>query len=300
MERPPVKLACLFPGQGSQAVGMAKDHFSSSDSLKRRFEQADDILGYSLASIMFEGPEDRLRQTQYTQPAVFLHSVSLFETLDVQPDMTAGHSLGEFSAMVTSGAMTFEDGLGLVSARGSLMQQAGDKKPGTMAAVMGMDDELVDIICEEAMAQTFKHVMPANYNCPGQIVISGDVKAVEAAMDLAKDRGCRLVKQLPVSGAFHSSLMESAYDELKEKLDQVQLTRPHCPVYSNYTAEPTFDPDEIRENVLQQLMNPVRWTQTLQNMNRDGAGRFVEIGPGRVLQGLVRRTLADVEISGHQ
>jgi [acyl-carrier-protein] S-malonyltransferase len=299
MEYKTMSTAYLFPGQGSQFVGMGKELNDNSKQAKKRFKEADDILGYSLSWIMFEGPDTKLKQTEYTQPAIYLHSVALFETLNAEPDMTAGHSLGEFSAIVAAGALTFQDGLKLVSLRGRLMQQAGEENPGAMAAIIGMDDELVEIICDEATAQTFKPVVPANYNCPGQLVISGDIKAVEEAVELAKGRGCRLAKLLPVSGAFHSSLMKPAHDGLRQELDKIDLKQPDCPVYSNYTAEPTSDPDEIRENLLKQLLNPVRWTQTLQNMNENGADTFIEVGPGKVLQGLVKRTLNDVAISGH-
>lgn len=295
-----MKTAYLFPGQGSQVVGMAKDHFDANKTVRKRFQEADDILGYSLTKLMFEGPEEELKQTEFTQPAIFLHSVVLFEALDGKPDLAAGHSLGEFSALAASEAISFEDGLKLVSLRGSLMQKAGEENPGSMAAIIGMDDEVVEIICDEATAQTFKPVVPANYNCPGQIVISGDTKAVEEALELARGRGCRLAKLLPVSGAFHSTLMKPAYDGLKERLDGIEIRKPSFPIYSNYTAKPGVKPEEIRENLLKQLLNPVRWTQTLQNMNADGAGKFVEVGPGNVLQGLVKRTLKNVDITGYQ
>lgn len=292
--------AYLFPGQGSQFVGMGKNYFDESDIVRKRFEEADEILGYSLTDIMFNGPESKLKQTEFTQPAIFLHSVALFETLDAKPDMTAGHSLGEFSALVAAGVLTFQDGLKLVSLRGKLMQKAGEDNPGSMAAIIGMDDQIVEIICDEATTQTFKPVVPANYNCPGQLVISGDTKAVEEAVELAKGRGCRLATMLPVSGAFHSSLMKPAYNGLKEELDKIDLSKPSCPVYSNYTGKPTTDPDEIRDNLLEQLLNPVRWTQTIQNMHENGADNFIEVGPGKVLQGLVKRTVKNVEISGIQ
>ncbi|MEX0890199.1 MAG: ACP S-malonyltransferase [Balneolaceae bacterium] len=292
--------AFLFPGQGSQFVGMCKSHAEGSGRVKKRMKQADEQLGYSLSEIMFEGPSEKLMQTEYTQPAIFLHSVALFETLDVKPDRVAGHSLGEFSAIVAAGALSFEDGLRLVSLRGKLMQEAGEKNPGAMAAIIGMDDEVVELICEEATAQSFKPVVPANFNCPGQVVISGNPKAVETVIELAKGRGCRLAKLLPVSGAFHSPLMEPAYEGLKSELNRVELQPPVCPVYSNYTAEATARVDVIRENLLKQLVNPVRWTQTLRQMHEDGAVEFIEIGPGKVLQGLVKRTLSDVEISGKQ
>ncbi len=292
--------AYLFPGQGSQFIGMGKDLAKENKIVQKRFAEADNILGYSLTDVMFNGPEEKLKQTEFTQPAIFLHSVALFESLDIKPDMTAGHSLGEFSAIVAAGAMSFEDGLKLVSLRGQLMQKAGEENPGSMAAIIGMDDEIVEIICDEATTQTFKPVVPANYNSPGQIVISGDPKAVEEAVELAKGRGCRLAKILPVSGAFHSELMKPAYDGLKGKLKDVTFRKPDCPVYSNYTAKPTENPEEIEENLLKQLLNPVRWTQTLKNMHNDGADEFIEIGPGKVLQGLVKRTLRNVEISGYQ
>lgn len=292
--------AYLFPGQGSQSVGMGKSHYNEDEKFASLVDQANDILGFDLKKIMFEGPEEKLKQTEFTQPAIFLHSIALFNTLDAKPDMVAGHSLGEFSALVACGAVSFADALKIVRRRGELMQQAGENNPGTMAAVIGMDDEVVERICQKATKEVGKEVIAANYNCPGQVVISGDEDAIDKAVELLKEEGCRLAKKLPVSGAFHSSLMQPAYDGLKESLESLNIEAPDCPIYSNYTAEPTVNPEEIRANVLNQLLNPVRWTQTLQNMHENGAVSFVEVGPGKVLQGLVKRTLDDVEINGYQ
>jgi len=295
-----MKKAFIFPGQGSQFVGMAKDLYESDDKIASRFKEADDILGYSLTDIMFNGPEDVLKQTVHTQPAIFLHSVALFESMDEQPDMTAGHSLGEFSALVASGALEFKEAIELVALRGKLMQQAGSENEGSMAAIIGMEDGAVDQVCKDAESLVQKPVVPANYNCPGQLVISGDKEAVEKAVEMAKEKGCRLAKMLPVSGAFHSPLMRPALEGLRSKLEQVQIDKTDIPVYSNYTALPTSEPDKIRENLENQLMNPVQWTKTMQNMYADGARTFIEIGPGKVLQGLVKRTLKNVEINGYQ
>ncbi|MDX1618109.1 MAG: ACP S-malonyltransferase [Balneolaceae bacterium] len=294
--------AYLFPGQGSQFVGMGKEYYETDEKFAARIEEANEILGIDLSEIMFEGPEEKLRQTEFTQPAIFLHSVALFETLASEgaPDMVAGHSLGEFSALVGCRAVSFGDALKIVRKRGRLMQEAGEVHPGTMAAIIGMDDEAVEGVCKKASEETGKEVVPANYNCPGQLVVSGDVEAVERAVALAKENGCRLAKLLPVSGAFHSSLMQPAYDGLEEELENLDIEQPDCPIYSNYTAKPTREPDEIRSNLLNQLLNPVRWTQTLQRMYADGAGKFIEVGPGRVLQGLVKRTLDEVEITGYE
>lgn len=292
--------AYLFPGQGSQFVGMAKDHYDTNSEFATLVNQANEILGFDLSKIMFEGPEEELKLTGFTQPAIFLHSVALFKTLDATPDMVAGHSLGEFSALVACGATSFEDTLKIVRKRGELMQQAGVDNPGTMAAIIGMDDEAVEKVCAEATSITGKEVIPANYNCPGQLVISGYLEAVEKAVEFASAGGARMAKLLPVSGAFHSSLMQPAYDGLKSGLEELNISVPSCPIYSNYTAKPTTDVEEIRSNLLNQLLNPVRWTQTLKNMLEDGAASFVEVGPGKVLQGLVKRTDRKAEISGHQ
>ncbi|MFN1834052.1 ACP S-malonyltransferase [Balneola sp. MJW-20] len=292
--------AYLFPGQGSQSVGMGKDHYDADPVFAEYVDKANDILGIDLKEIMFEGPEDTLRQTEYTQPAIFVHSVALFKTLGEKPDMVAGHSLGEFSALVACGAVSFEEALKVVRRRGELMQKAGTDNPGTMAAVIGMDDEAVEKVCADATEATGKEVIAANYNCPGQLVISGYLEAVEKAVELAKENGARMAKLLPVSGAFHSSLMQDAYDGLKDQLEKLEINTPECPIYSNFTAKATSDPEEIRSNLLDQLLNPVRWTQTLLNMKDSGAEEYVECGPGKVLQGLVKRTLKDVTISGHQ
>ncbi|MEX0722880.1 MAG: ACP S-malonyltransferase [Gracilimonas sp.] len=292
--------AYLFPGQGSQFVGMGKELYDSNPSAAEYFDKANEILGIDLKTIMFEGPEEKLKQTEFTQPAIFLHSVALYKTLDATPDMVAGHSLGEFSALVACGAVSFEDALKIVRRRGELMQQAGTENPGTMAAVIGLDDEAVEKVCAQASEESGKEVVAANYNCPGQLVISGYKEAVEKAVELAKENGARMAMLLPVSGAFHSSLMQPAYDGLKDQLQQLDIKEPNCPIYSNYTAEPTTDTEDIRSNLLNQLLNPVRWTQTLNNMSSNGADSFVEVGPGKVLQGLVKRTLKGVEISGHQ
>ncbi|MCC5906297.1 MAG: ACP S-malonyltransferase [Balneolaceae bacterium] len=292
--------AFIFPGQGSQKVGMGKDHFEQKVPFKEFLTKGDELLGYPVSDIMFEGPAETLTQTQYTQPAIFLHSFALFKTLGQKPDMVAGHSLGEFTALASADVLDFEKALELVSLRGKLMQNAGEVHTGTMAAIIGMDDDVVDEICEIATESIQKPVVPANYNCPGQLVISGDEDAVKKAVELAKEKGCRLAKMLPVSGAFHSPLMKPAFDALQVKLDETEFSEPTCPVYSNYTAEATTDPSEIKHNLLYQLINPVRWTQTLLNMEKDGATSFIEVGPGKVLQGLVKRTLKNANIEGYE
>lgn len=292
--------AFLFPGQGSQHVGMGQYHYENNSEFAGYFDRASDILGFDIKKIMFEGPEDELKQTEVTQPAIFLHSVALYNILTEAPAMVAGHSLGEFSALAAAGALTFEDGLRIVRKRGKLMQDAGESTPGTMAAVIGMADEDVASICAVVKQRSGKEVVPANYNSPGQVVISGDQEAVQEAMEEANEQGCRLTKELPVSGAFHSALMKPAYDGLKNELEQVDLAKPSCPVYCNYTGKPTEDPDELRSNLLNQLLNPVRWRQSVEAMAQDGAEEFVEVGPGKVLQGLVKRTVKKVNTSGHQ
>lgn len=292
--------AILFPGQGSQFVGMGKDHFEANSSVKEKYQHANELLGYSITDIMFDGPADLLMQTKHTQPAIFLHSISLFDEVDITPDAVAGHSLGEFTALVAANVLNFDTALDLVARRGRLMQEAGERHPGSMAAVIGMEDNKVDEICKKATDEIQKPVVAANYNCPGQLVISGDVDAVEKAVELAKEQGCRLAKILPVSGAFHSPLMQPALEGLKEKLDDISFEKPVCPVYSNASAQPTTDPDVVKENLIQQLTSPVRWTQTLLNMSENGVTDFIEIGPGKVLQGLVKRTISNANISGHQ
>ena len=295
-----MKTAYLFPGQGSQFIGMGKNHYDLNEQIKDRFDEANELLGLDLKSIMFDGPEEILKQTEFTQPAIFLHSVTLFESINSIPDMVAGHSLGEFSALVACGAVAFKDALKVVRKRGQLMQEAGSSNPGTMAAIIGMADEHVEQVCLEATTLTNKEVVAANYNCPGQLVISGYIEAVEKAVEIAAQKGARMAKILPVSGAFHSSLMQPALEGLRYELENLEIKKPYCAIYSNYSAEPTTDIEQIRSNLLNQLLNPVKWTQTLTNMMKNGASSFVEVGPGKVLQGLVKRTNRKAEISGYQ
>lgn len=295
-----MKTAYLFPGQGSQFIGMGKNHYDLNEQIKDRFDEANELLGLDLKSIMFDGPEEILKQTEFTQPAIFLHSVTLFESINSIPDMVAGHSLGEFSALVACGAVAFKDALKVVRKRGQLMQEAGSSNPGTMAAIIGMTDEHVEQVCLEATTLTNKEVVAANYNCPGQLVISGYIEAVEKAVEIAAQKGARMAKILPVSGAFHSSLMQPALEGLRYELENLEIKKPYCAIYSNYSAEPTTDIEQIRSNLLNQLLNPVKWTQTLTNMMKNGASSFVEVGPGKVLQGLVKRTNRKAEISGYQ
>jgi len=291
------KVAFLFPGQGSQYVGMGKDHYSFDGEGKKLLDEADSLLGFSLSTLCFEGPEQELRQTRNTQPAIFVHSIAVWRMMmHLQPEMVAGHSLGEYSALVAAGAMSFEDGLRLVRQRGELMQRAGEENRGTMAAVVGLAPDILEDVCREASSAGI--VQCANFNSPGQIVISGSVEGVHRAMEVAKQKGAKLVKELVVSGAFHSPLMQSAKDGLKEALVKVTITDAGIPVYANVTAEPVTKAADIRELLHQQVTNPVRWEQTIVNMVRDGASQFYEIGPGKVLQGLVKRIDPSIPVAG--
>ena len=285
-----MKTAFVFPGQGSQYVGMGKDFYEQVPDARSFFDQADTVLGFPLSKVCFEGPEEVLRQTKNTQPAIFVHSIvvaHLIRNKTTRPSMAAGHSLGEYSALVAAGALTFAEGLRLVRLRGELMQQAGVEQPGTMAAVVGLDPATLAEVCEEASKEGI--VQPANFNSPGQIVISGSVAGVRKTMELAKARGAKLVKELPVSGAFHSPLMESAREGLKKALDAATIHDARIPVYANVTAKPVQQVAEIRDLLCRQLTSPVRWEETIMNMAADGATEFIELGPGKVLQGLVKR-----------
>lgn len=290
-------VAFVFPGQGSQYVGMGKDLYESSPHARTCFDRADAILGFSLTKICFEGPEHELRQTRNTQPGIFLHSIALASALEaLHPEMVAGHSLGEYSALVVAGVLSFEDGLRLVRLRGELMQRAGEVNKGTMAAIVGLEPDVIEKVCAEASAAGV--VQEANLNAPGQIVISGSVNGVHRAMELAKHRGAKLVKELVVSGAFHSPLMDSARDEMLDALERTDLRDAKVPVYANVTAEPVTRATDIRELLHRQITSPVRWEQCVRNMVRDGAGLFYEVGPGKVLQGLIKRIDVTVQVRG--
>lgn len=293
-----MKNAYIFPGQGSQYPGMAKDLYESNAVAREMFEKANDILGFRITDIMFEGTAEELKQTKVTQPAIFLHSVVLARCLpEFRPDMVAGHSLGEFSALVAAGALDFEEGLRLVSIRAQAMQKACEAVPGSMAAVLAMPAEKVEEIC----ASCEGIVVAANYNCEGQIVISGEVSAVNDACTRLKEAGARRALQLPVGGAFHSPLMEPARAELAEGIEKATFHTPVCPIYQNVTARPTTNAQEIKANLLTQLTSPVRWTQSVMNMIADGADKFIELGPGKVLQGLVSKTAgSSVTVDGIQ
>ncbi len=287
--------AYVFPGQGAQFPGMGKDLYENSALAKKLFDKANEILGFNITEIMFEGTEEDLRQTKVTQPAIFLHSVLLAKTLNgPMPDMVAGHSLGEFSALVVNNTLNFEDGLKLVAKRAMAMQKACDLQPSTMAAIVGLDD----IVVEKACNSINDTVVPANYNCPGQLVISGTIAGVEKACELLTSQGAKRALKLAVGGAFHSPLMEPAREELAAAIEATDFNIPICPVYQNVSALPVNDPAQIKKNLISQLTAPVKWTQTVENMINDGATSFTEIGPGKVLQGLIKKVVRSAETAG--
>jgi len=287
--------AYIFPGQGAQFSGMGLDLYEANAQAQDLFENANDILGFSITDVMFEGSVEELKETKVTQPAIFLHSVILAKSLsdDFQPNMVAGHSLGELSALVANGTLTFEDGLKLVAQRAMAMQKACELQPSTMAAVLGLDDDIVEKVC----AMTDGVVVAANYNCPGQLVISGEIEAINKACDTLKEEGARRALVLPVGGAFHSPLMEPAREELAAAIENTVFSKPNCPIYQNVTANAVTNENEIKSNLVAQLTAPVRWTQSVQQMIEDGATNFIEVGPGKVLQGLVKKINREAETS---
>lgn len=290
--------AYIFPGQGSQFPGMGKDLYEQSELAREMFHQANEILGFDITNVMFNGTEEELKQTKVTQPAIFLHSVIMAKMMGdtFQPDMVAGHSLGEFSALVANKTLKFEDALKLVSARALAMQKACEAQPSTMAAILGLEDEKVEEIC----AQIKGVVVPANYNCPGQLVISGAIDAVNEACEKLKAAGAKRALVLPVGGAFHSPLMQPAQVELEAAINATQFNEPICPVYQNVVAKAVSSPDQIKANLISQLTGPVKWTQTAAQMVADGATHFIEVGPGKVLQGLVKKVSKDIEATSAQ
>jgi len=299
-----MKHAFVFPGQGSQFPGMGKEHYTNSAFSKKLFEQANDILGFRISDIMFNGTEMDLKQTNVTQPAVFLHSIIAYKSIDPsinagsKPDMVAGHSLGEFSALVANGTLSFEDALKLVFIRAKAMQRACEMNPSTMAAVLALPDDKVESICDEVLKETGEVVVPANYNCPGQLVISGSLRAIDVACERMKAAGAKRAMVLPVGGAFHSPLMEPAKKELKAAIEETKFHNPTCAVYQNVVAKAVMDKDEIKQNLIDQLTGAVRWTQSVQAMIADGASKFMEVGPGKVLQGLILKIDKTKEVNG--
>lgn len=294
-----MKHAYIFPGQGSQFPGMGLEHYQNSAFSKKLFEQANEILGFRISDIMFRGTEDDLKQTKVTQPAVFLHSIIAYRSIEnAKPDMVAGHSLGEFSALVVNATLSFEDALSLVSTRARAMQKACELNPSTMAAVLGLADEKVESICDQVQQETNEVVVAANYNCPGQLVISGSLRGIDIACERMKAAGAKRAMTLPVGGAFHSPLMKSAREELQSAIESTRFHTPVCPVYQNAIAKAVMDGNEIKTNLIDQLTSPVRWTQSVQAMVADGASTFTEAGPGKVLQGLILKINKEMTVQG--
>lgn len=294
-----MKHAFVFPGQGSQFPGMGKPYYENSAFSKKLFEQANELMGFRISDVMFSGTEEDLKQTKITQPAIFLHSIMAYKSIEsARPDMVAGHSLGEFSALVANGVLSFDDGLRLVTLRAQAMQKACEQNPSTMAAVLGLSDEKVEEVCAQVQEETGEVVVPANYNCPGQLVVSGSIKGIEIACEQLKAAGAKRALVLPVGGAFHSPLMEPARVELKKAIETTRFNPPNCPVYQNVAGKGIVDKEEIKQNLIDQLTGAVRWTQCVQAMIGDGATKFTEIGPGKVLQGLILKINKEMQTEG--